>query len=123
MILLIGKARIGRGFLLLEIMLSISILSIGILLILNSFIRPIRAMEISRDYFKAGLMLEEKLLDLYNSYIEDGLSRGEFIDFGGRFSWYMDVIKSEYDSCREVILKVIWREKDQEKSLSISTYI
>lgn len=80
-------------------------------------------MEISRDYFKAGLMLEEKLLGLYNGDIEEGSTRGEFIDFGGRFSWNMDVIKSEYDSCREVILKVLWREKDREEGLSISTYI
>ena len=80
-------------------------------------------MEISRDYFKAGLMLEEKLLDLYNGDVEEGSTRGGFIDFGSRFSWDMDVIKSEDGSCREVSLKVLWREKDQEKSLSISTYI
>lgn len=121
--LLTGKRQKSSGFLLLEIMISVSILSIGALLVLNSFVRPIRAVELSKDYFKAGLLMEGKLLELYNSSIEEGLSRGEFSDFDNRFSWDMDAVRSEDGFCSEVNIRVLWRKKDKEEDLSVSTYI
>lgn len=121
--MLTGKRQKDKGFLLLEIMISISVLSIGVLLILNSFVTLIRSIEISKDYFKAGLMLEEKLIEVYNSDIEEGLSGGEFSGYGNRFSWDMDVIGSADSSCWEVSLKVSWRERGKEKDLSVSTCI
>lgn len=123
MILLTGKMGRNKGFLLLEIMISVSILSLGILLVLNSFMRPVRAAELSKDYFKAGLLLEGKLLELYNSDIEEGMSKGEFSDFDNRFSWELDAVKSEDGFCKEVNLKVFWHEKNKEEDLSILTYI
>jgi len=121
--LLTGKRQKCEGFLLLEIMISVLILSIGVLLVLNSFVGLIRATELSKSYFKAGLLLEEKLLELYNSDIEEGMSRREFSDFDNRFSWDLDVVKSEDGFCKEVSLKVLWCEKDKEKDLSVLTYI
>lgn len=124
MMLLAGKRQKDKGFLLLEIMVSISILSIGVVLVLSSFMEPIKVMELSRNYFKAGILLEKKLLELYNNGIEEGVSMGEFSDFDNKFSWCLDVVRLEDDSsCREIKLKVLWRERGREKDLSISTYI
>lgn len=118
-----GNGRRDSGFLLLEIMMSISVLSIGVLLILNSFVNLIRSIELSKDYFKAGLMLEEKLTEVYNSDIEEGLSGGEFSGFGNRFSWDAGIIRSADGFCMEVVLKVSWSERGREKDLSVSTCI
>lgn len=117
------KGRESEGFLLLEIMVSVSILACGVLFVLNSFIRPMRATELSMDYFKAGLLLEEKMLELYNSSVEDGATRGEFSDFDNRFSWALDIGGTEGGFCKEINLKVIWHNKDKEEDLSILTYI
>lgn len=117
------KGRENEGFLLLEIMMSVSILACGVLFVLNSFIRPIRAMELSIDYFKAGFLLEEKMLELYNSSVEDGAMRGEFSSFDNRFSWALDIGDIEGGFCKEINLKVTWHNKDKEEDLSISTYI
>jgi len=113
----------NRGFLLLEVMIGVAILSIGTLLILNSFMRPLRAIEFSRDYFKAGLLLEEKMLELYNSDIKDGASRGVFSNFDDKFSWSLSVIKLEEDACNEVNLRILWQGKDKEEYLPASTCI
>lgn len=125
MMLLAGKRQKDKGFLLFEIMISISILSLGITLILSSFISPIRAIEFSKNYFKAGILLEKKLLEFYNSGIEEGVSMGEFSDFDNKFSWHMDAVRLEKNdfSCKEVKLKVLWRERGREKDLSVSIYI
>jgi len=117
------ERRKNRGFLLLEVMIGVAILSIGILLILNSFMRPLKAIEFSRDYFKAGLFLEEKMLELYNSDIKDGILSGVFSGFGDRFSWDLNVIKSEKDACSEINLRILWQGKDKEGCLPVSAYI
>ncbi len=115
--------RKSKGFLLLEIMISVSILSFGVLLILNSFVRPIRATELSMDYFKAGLLVEEKMSELYNSGVKNGVMKGEFSGFNSRFFWALDVSYLEGGFCQEINLKVYWRNKDKEEDLSVSTYI
>ena len=123
MMLLIGKRKRNKGFLLVEVMVSISILSIGLLLVLNSFFRSIKAVEVSRDYFKAGLLLENKIYELLNKGTEEGVWEGSFDDFNKRFSWNLDVRKIEEGPLNEINLKVSWGGKDKEKDISISTYI
>lgn len=117
MMLLTGKARKNKGFLLLEIMVSVSILSLGVLLILNSFIRPLRAMEFSKDCFRAGLLLDQKVFELYNSNTQEGCSKGVFSDFNEKFSWEMDA------SEKEVNLRVFWNERDKEGDLTALIYL
>jgi len=121
--LLIGKRKRNKGFLLVEVMVSISILSIGLLLVLNSFFRSIKAVEVSRDYFKAGLLLENKIYELLNKGTEEGVWEGSFDDFNKRFSWNLDARTIEESPLNEINLKVSWGGKDKEKDISISTYI
>jgi len=123
MMLLIGKRKRNKGFLLVEVMVSISILSIGLLLVLNSFFRSIKAVEVSRDYFKAGLLLENKIYELLNKGTEEGVWEGSFDDFNKRFSWNLDAGTIEESPLNEINLKVSWGGKDKEKDISISTYI
>ena len=123
MMLLIGKRKRNKGFLLVEVMVSISILSIGLLLVLNSFFRSIKAVEVSRDYFKAGLLLENKIYELLNKGTEEGVWEGSFDDFNKRFSWNLDARTIEESPLNESNLKVSWGGKDKEKDISISTYI
>jgi len=125
MILPIGKRK-NKGFLLLEVMVSIGILSIGLVLVLGSFMRSIRAMELSEDYFRAGLLLEAKIYEVLNSDIEEGLSEGVFTDFGNRFSWNSNVENLEeegFEDISEVTLEVSWDQGNKKQSIPVSTYI
>lgn len=118
-----GKRQRNNGFLLLELIISIAILSMGLVVILNSFIGPIRLAELSQDYFRAGLLMEGKMLELYNSDIKGDSSRGIFSDFNSRFSWEVDVIKAEENPYKEASVKISWKEKGKEQDLIISTYL
>jgi len=108
--------RKSKGFLLLEIMVSVSIMSFGVLLILNSFVRPIRATELSMDYFKAGLLLEEKMSEFYNSGVKDGVTKGEFNGFDSRFFWALDAGYLEGGFSGKSILRFIGAIKIRKKS-------
>jgi len=120
---LVGK-RTNKGFLLLEVMISVAILSVSLVLILNSFMRSVRAMEFSEDYFRAGLLLEKKLYAVCNVEIVEGSSGSTFSDFNNKFSWDLGVERLEEDSIlHKVDLKVSWNQGTSEHDISILTYL
>ncbi|MDP2920768.1 MAG: hypothetical protein Q8O12_00160 [Candidatus Omnitrophota bacterium] len=124
MMLRAGKTGKNKGFLLLEILISVSILSFGVILILNSFIGPIMASQLSRDYFNAGSLLEEKMLELHSGKeVEEGSSKGGFSGPEAKFSWDLNVVKLEEISCKEVSMKILWKQKNKGQDFSILTYI
>lgn len=118
-----GKKKRSNGFLLIEIMVSMSILSVGILFILNSFMRSLYAIEISGDYFKAGLLAEEKLFELYNSRPQEGLSEGAFKDFNNKFSWNLETGKAGEDLLNDASLKIQWEQRSKKQEFSVCTYL
>ena len=123
MMLLTGKRK-NKGFLLLEVMVSVTILSIALVLILNSFMRSVRAVDLSKDYFRAGLLLEEKMFEIYSDTdIEEGISEDIFTGFDNRFSWALNVTKLEEEPLKEVDLKVLWDERNKKQSLPVLTYL
>ncbi len=115
--------KIEKGFLLLEVMVSVAILSIALVMILGSFTRSIRTIELSEDYFRAGLLLENKIYELSHSEIEEGSSSGVFSDFDNRFSWNLEIMKMEEGLVRELNLGVSWHQGAKEHDLSIVTYL
>lgn len=121
MILRTGKKN--KGFLLLEVMVSAAIVSIALTIILSSFISSIRAIELSKDYFKAGLLIEEKFCELKSVSIKEGLSEGTFKDFGNKFSWHLNVAGIEDSHFNEVVLEVSWGRGSKNHSISTSTYL
>ncbi len=125
MILQIGKKKRSRdkGFLFIELMVSVLIMTVGFTVMLSSFIQSIKAIEYSKDYFKACLLLEEKAYEIYNADRKEGFSKGLFNDFNGKFSWELNVAKLEETSLNEISLKVIWDEKNQEYDVPIFTYL
>lgn len=119
------KQRNKKGFLLLEVLISVAILSFSLVLIINSFSKSLRALELSENYFKANLLLSKKVFEIENNpkeFLEEGQSDGIFEDFGGKFSWWLEVEKIEEEKLSEVKLKVFWFQNKKEEALSIFTY-
>lgn len=117
-----GRNR-DKGFLLMEVMVSIAILSIGFVLILNSFTRSIKALKLSEDYFKAGLLLEEKIYEISNSNLEPGSTNGVFTSPDSRFSWNLDVLEIEEVNLNEVSLEISWNQGNKRHGMSLATYL
>jgi len=104
-------------------MVSVAMLSIGIVMVSGSFMNSIKAIDLSEDYFRAGLLLEEKIYEVSNSTAVEGLSSGVFADFNNRFSWNMNVIKLEQDPVYELDLQVSWNQGAKIHELSVVTYL
>ncbi len=119
------KRRNKKGFLLLEVLVSVALLSFGLVLIMNTFTRSLRSFELSDNYFRANLLLSKKLFEIENypeEFLEEGQSDGSFEDFGGKFSWWLEVKKIEEEKLNEVKLKVLWLQNRKEEALTIATY-
>ena len=112
-----------NGFLLLEVMLSVAILSIALVLILNSFMNSIRTIELSEDYFRANLLLEQRMFDLRNYATKRISGKGEFNDFGNRFSWDLDVEEIGDFLPKELNLRISWQERKKSHDVAIVTYL
>ena len=56
--------RNKRGFLLVEVLITVVILSVGLTLITRSFMMSLRALDAIKQYTGGYLLLEQKLLDL-----------------------------------------------------------
>jgi len=108
-----------KGFLLLELMISIAVFSIAFVLILTSFVSSIRAMDFSKDCFRAGLLLECKIYEVYYVDRKEDLSKGTFADFNKEFSWSLDIVSMEEDLLDEVLLKVFWNKRNIERDLTV----
>lgn len=122
MMLVTGKRK-SKGFLLLEAMVSVTILAVSLVLIAGSFMKSIKAKELSEDYFKAGLLLEEKTCELNNTDMKEGISEGVFNNFGNRFSWNLIVAKLNEEPLKEISLEVSWMEGNKRQSMSMLTYL
>ena len=113
----------ARGFTLVEVMVSVTILAICFVLILNSFVRSTLATELSDDFFRSTLLFEDKLYEMCNAELDEGFQDGVFSNFGNRFSWRLHVVKLEELPIKETELEISWNQGSKKKSTSALTYL
>lgn len=118
----IGK-KCNKGFFLLELMLGISLISIGLLFALGSFARAIAAEKASENYFKAGILLEENIYLAYNTNKIEGVREGVFQVYRGKFSWRINIRKIDGDFLNEAIFDVFSNQGKPEVKLTAVTYL
>lgn len=122
------------GFMLFEAILSVAILSLGLVLILHSFTGSLRAARVSQDYMRAALLLEDKMsrLEIRGSP-PAGLSQGEFSQGNEGFTWEIKTTPVEGTSdgeeeekkagLNEVRLTVSWSEGKRIQRATLITYL
>ena len=82
--------RTNRGFLLLEVMASIIIITGGLLFVMRVYSTARTALERSRTLFKNSLLMEEKAFDFEEKgVVEEGKDAGHFPDRND-YSWQVN---------------------------------
>lgn len=125
------------GFTLIEIMVSVAILSLGLVLILQGFAHCLNILRISEDNLKAGLMAENKIAEGEIAAKENrggwknGL-RDEFQYGNISYVWNIDVesvkweleeIPKSFEDLKEVRASLFWQEGKRSGSIPIVTYM
>ena len=97
----INKIRLGKfsngmsrrkGFLLLEVMISIVVITGGLLFVMRVYSTAKEALDRSRTLFTRSLLLEEKMFDFEEKgIIEEDTDHGRFTDKKD-YSWEIDAV-------------------------------
>lgn len=124
------KKERSKGALLIEVILTLSVLSVGLVLIIHSLISSLRAMVYTSGYSLAGLLAEDKMYTLLQEgSIKEGLSdSGDFPEPYGDYHYELKTERIEEDSeqeefFNEVELKVIWSTGKKEREIIVTTYM
>lgn len=129
--------RTKMGFTLIEIMVSVSILSVGLILILQGFAHCLNVLRIAEDNLKATLVLEDKMAEAEIEAKEDwnsvaGGLRDSFKFEDLRCKWELEMSAAEwdleeppeeYEELKEVKASLSWQEGKREGTIPLVTYM
>lgn len=132
-----------KGFLLIELLVTIAILSFGLVLILAGFNSSLNALRTSQNTIRASQILEEKMLRIERqAEEEEGVVAGVTEGQVNGFSWVMSVEPLEETAMPideslwdeeiaptlETVLSTVelslrWTQAGKERELSVITYL
>lgn len=116
------KNKISRGFMLLEVILSVLIVSVGVVFVISSFITSLKAVKLSKIYVDAVYLIEQKLWEYEESgEIEDGRAEGRFDNYKGA-EWEINAKELEDLPLEETSAEIVMKKDDQKRTLTIVTY-
>ena len=124
-----GNKRFLTGFTLIEIMVSIAILSFGLILILQGFTQSLNALRISRNNLKTTLLAEEKITEIQieakqSTDLYFGNLSGESDIDNIEFKWETSIIPDEeYEHLNKVRTTVSWKEGRRKGAVPLVTYL
>lgn len=123
--------RMRSSFTLLELIVTVAILSVGIVFIYEGFFTALGASVYCQDYLDVQMWIDQQLWSIqdnvfrYNIVFAQGAS-GDFTLRGRRFHWDMEyalVEGTERANLYEVMVRVNWRQGQRDISVSRSTYV
>jgi len=140
-----------KGFTLLEVMVAVAILSLGLVIVIQSFSISLRAAETSLNLSKAALLAQRKLSEVeLENFSFESLDSGDFGEDYPGFSWETEIIpievkeediwqKAEEDEeTAEVLpevdledtpflyqatITIFWQERGDRRNLKFATYL
>lgn len=125
----------NKAFLLIEVLMTVLIVSGSIIFINHAFTSSLKATALSNDYINGVLLMEDKLFDiqLHSFAEEDTILRGKEESGGKTFYWEQvtsplqeEATEDEYAK-EDISLQVFkfllkWKRRNVERGIDILTY-
>jgi type II secretory pathway pseudopilin PulG len=109
------------GFLLLEVLVSITLISVGLVYSIRSLSASSRAIETAAQFLRSVSLLEDKLWDLEaKGTIKKGTDSGQFAR-DQKYSWNVDAEEDKDLPINVVTLKVEWIGESRRQRVSLQT--
>jgi prepilin-type N-terminal cleavage/methylation domain-containing protein len=124
---LFSSYRLYPGFTLIEVMISISILSIGLVFILQGFNRSLNVIKISEDNLEIISLAKEKMAEviLENKETKDSININQELSYQD-IDFKLEVNSTnlqDYENLDKLDCKIIWKEGKREGKMNIFTYL
>ena len=114
------------GFTLVEILVTLTVLSIALPVLMYSFRNAAQGQALSENRTTAVNLLKLRMAEIeLGGYPDIGENDGEFGE-NSRFRWrssVQDVTSEEIEKLRRITVTIMWQEQGKEKSMSMSTYM
>lgn len=125
MTLWLRRLRKRTGFTLIEVLVTVSILSLGMVLIFQSNMMSLHAYSLYSSRLKVQSWAEEKLWEAQESILEGegssfpGSTSGEELIGGKPCRWSLSIVSDSFDKVEfyTVDLKVSWKEGSRKEEL------
>ena len=116
------RRRVVRqeGFTLLEVLVSLAILSATLIMAYQVISAAISAGERSEAWTTASLLGEEKLREVIETFPEIQETKGEFPSPHEEYSFRLAVKQALHADAREVVLAVSWKNGETVESITLS---
>lgn len=119
-----NNISVENGFTLIEILVTLTILTLTMPALVRSFGQAQREQALSENKTTALYLLKYQMALIESEgFPEIGSDSGEFGE-GSRYTWtseITDVESEEIEGLRSINLTVIWQEQGKEKSISVAT--
>lgn len=126
-------SKIGRGFTLVELMLSVVILGFGLCIVLQSYLSSLHGLDASQNYLEAVRFAKEKLDGLTiaayeNSGLLPEVKTGKAILGLREFNWESEVSEIHdpaylSEDLVTASVNLDWRERNIAKNTVLATYL
>ncbi|MDD5132182.1 MAG: type II secretion system protein [bacterium] len=111
-----------NGFMLIEILIALAILSLGLVVLIQSMSSTLKTVSKSWRLVEATNLAESKLAQIRSGYCDYGVSRGDFGDSNPGFSWEIEALPA-FEHVDKISLKILWSENDEKKNILIETLL
>lgn len=129
-----------KGFTLLEVVVSLAIISVSIVMILQLFSGGLRSIKVSDDYLRAAILAQNKMNELETMYSIFKNEKGVFEE-DDRYNWSLTVenyeladLHPQFNNLKDdttekenpvavdkITLKVLWDTKQEQRKLELVT--
>ncbi len=109
-----------KGFTLLEVLVSLSILATTLLLAYQVMSGAISASERSERWTVASYLAESMVLDVLDSFPDTAETEGKFSPPMQAYAWKRSIRQAAHADAREVEVVVLWNSDGREERLSIT---
>ena len=119
-----GKGSGPGGFTLLEVLISLLIVSIVLITCLRAQNQSIRLYNLSRDMTIATILARQKMGEIEaTGFPELGEEEGDFEDQFSGFTWKKAVSETSFEEARRVDLSIVWKDGIRERKVDVVAYI
>jgi len=107
---------------LLEVILSVFVVTVGVVFVISSFITSLKAFKVSKIYVESLYLLEQKLWDYEEKgKIKEEHTSGKFDDYKNA-EWDIEATELEDIPLNETTAEVAIKEEDQKRYFKVITY-
>jgi len=123
-----GATEESRGFVLMEVLVSVTILAVGVTVLLQSITNSLDANRLTREYTKAIFLAQKQLWKLEQQYAYEeeqptGTTQGEFRVPFQDYAWKQTIRSVERQVEYQLKVTISWMHRNKEMQYSLETIV